>query len=269
MPARIEFPESHPHVAIVVLDRPRHANALDLETLRDLAGHWHRINRDDSVRVAVLTGAGGRIFCAGMEMKKTIPVSQAHARGERLDEADFEGLRAIPHATLVRDPLRVPLIAAVNGHARAGGFDLMLAAQLRFAVPHATFALEEVALGLYPTGQASVLLPRQIGAVHAAELLYTAQPIEAARALEIGLLNEVVDASELMPRALRAADQIAANAPLAVQATLRGVRALEGLDLETAYTRQEEFGRPLRATEDAREAQRAFVEKRAPRFVGR
>lgn len=269
MPARFELPPEHPHVAVVTLDRPDRANALDPETLRDLAGHWRRINQDPSIRVAILTGAGDRIFCAGMDMRKTIPISQALARGEKIDAADFEGLRAVGQATLVKDPLRVPLIAAVNGHARAGGFDLMLAAQIRFAVPSASFALEEVALGFYPTGQATVVLPRQIAAVHAAHLLYTAQPIDAERALTIGLLNEIVSPEALMPKALETADQIARNAPLAVEATLAGVRELDGLSLEEAYRRQEELGRPLRKTEDAREAQRAFVEKRVPVFHGR
>jgi enoyl-CoA hydratase len=269
MPARFDTPSDHPHVAVVTIDRPDCANALDPETLRDLANHWLRINEDESIRVAILTGAGERIFSAGMDMRKTIPVSQAFARGEKIDPVDFEGLRAVGHATLVKKPLRVPLIAAVNGHARAGGFDLMLAAQIRFAVPTATFALEEVALGLYPTGQSTVLLPRQIAAVHAAELIYTAQPIDAERALAIGLLNALVAPDELMDRAFETADQIARNAPLAVQATLSGIREIEGLDLDTAYQRQEELGRPLRKTEDAREAQRAFVEKRKPVFRGR
>lgn len=269
MPAQFDTPSEHPHVAVVSIDRPDHGNSLDPETLRDLAGHWRRINDDEAIRVAILTGAGDRIFCAGMDMRKTIPMSQALARGEQIDPIDFEGLRAVGHATLVKQPLRVPLIAAVNGHSRGGGFDLMLAAQIRFAVPTATFALEEVALGLYPTGHATVLLHKQIASVHAAELIYTAAPIDAERALEIGLLNGLVARGDLMRRAFETADQIAKNAPLAVQATLAGIREIEGLDLDTAYQRQEELGHPLRKTEDAREAQRAFVEKRSPEFKGR
>ena len=269
MPARFDRPDNHPHVALVTIDRPDQANSLDPATLRDLAANWHRINEDRDIRVAILTGAGSRVFCSGMDMKTTIPLSQAFARGEKLDPTDFEGLRAVGHATLAKGLLRVPLIAAVNGHARGGGFDLMLASEIRFSVPTASFALEEVALGLYPTGQATVALPRQIAAVHAAEILYTAQPISAERALAIGLLNELVPPEALLDRAFECADQIARNAPLAVQATLEGVRALEGMDLESAYAAQEAFGRPLRKTQDAREAQRAFVEKRAPRFVGR
>jgi enoyl-CoA hydratase/carnithine racemase len=269
MPIRFEVQATDPHVAVVTIDRPDQANSLDPECLIGLANAWKRINEDASIRVAILTGAGDRVFCSGMDMRKTIPISQALARGERIDPADFEGLRSVGAATLAKGALRVPLIAAVNGHSRGGGFDLMLASQIRFSVPTATFALEEVALGLYPTGQATIALPRQIAAVHAAELLYTAQPITAARALEIGLLNELVAADQLHERALTTARQIAANAPLAVQATLKGVRDLEGLDLDTAYRKQEEFGRPLRRTEDAREAQLAFVEKRAPIFKGR
>jgi enoyl-CoA hydratase len=145
----------------------------------------------------------------------------------------------------------------------------MLASEIRLAAPHATFALEEVALGLYPTGNATVLLPRQIGWVHAHELLLTARPIDAERARAIGLLNDVVAPGRLLARALEAADAIAANAPLAVQATRAGVRELLGLSLPDAYRRQEELGRPLRRSEDAREAQRAFLERRKPAFRGR
>src|SRR6185295_18483457 len=111
-----------------------------------LADAWRRIADDPEIRCAVVTGAGERVFCAGMDMKTTIPASQRFARGERVDDETFAGLRNVA----------TPLVAAVNGHARAGGFDLMLAAEIRYAVPHATFALEEVALGLYPTGNATV-----------------------------------------------------------------------------------------------------------------
>ena len=145
----------------------------------------------------------------------------------------------------------------------------MLAAEMRFAVPHATFALEEVALGLYPTGNATVLLPRQIPWVHAYELLLTARPIDAPRALDIGLINRIVPPDRLMPTALAAADAIAANAPLAVRETRRGVRELLHLSLDEAYKRQEELGRPLRRSQDARAAQRAFIEKRRPAWKGK
>jgi enoyl-CoA hydratase/carnithine racemase len=268
MPVRLELLADHPDVALVTLDRPEAANALDPAMLSELADAWQRIAQDDHIRCAVLTGAGG-VFCAGMDMKRTIPAAQRLAAGERVSDAEFEGLRSVSTALLAGFDLRTPLVCAVGGAARAGGFDLMLASELRFASPDATFALEEVALGLYPTGNATVLLPRQIGWVHAHELLLTAKPIDAERALAWGLVNEVVAADALLERALSAADTIAANAPLAVRATRAGVRELLGMSLGDAWVRQEELGRPLRRTEDAREAQRAFVERRPARFRGR
>lgn len=269
MPVRLQRPLEHPQIALVTLDRPEKANSLDPAMLCDLAAAWRELADDDAIRAIVLTGAGERVFCSGMDMARTIPAAQALARGEQIDAHDFEGLRNVSSALLAGFDLGKPLICAINGHARAGGFDLMLASELRFAVPEATFALEEVAIGLYPTGNATVLLPRQIGWTHAHELLLTARPIDAAKALRIGLLNEVVPRAQLLGAAFAAADAIAANAPLAVRATRAGVRELLALPLADAYQRQEQLGRPLRKTEDAREAQRAFVEKRKPRFQGR
>lgn len=269
MTARLERPSEHPGVALVTLDRPHKANSLDPATLCELAEAWRSIAEDDRIRCAVLTGAGERVFCAGMDMATTIPAAQRLARGERLDEATFQGLRSVDRALLAGFDLRTPLVCAVNGHARAGGFDLMLASEIRLAVPEATFALEEVALGLYPTGNATVLLPRQIPWVHAQELLLTARPIDAARALQIGLINRIVPRERLLAESFALADRIAGNAPLAVSQTRRGVREILSLTLEEGYARQEELGAPLRRTRDAREAQRAFLEKRAPVWQGR
>ena len=128
MPARFELPDEHPHVALVTIDRPERANALDPETLCDLADAWRRIAGADDIRCAVLTGAGDRVFCSGMDLHTTIPASQRLARGERVEPAVFEGLRAVSTALLAGFDLATPLVCAVNGHARAGGLDLMLAA---------------------------------------------------------------------------------------------------------------------------------------------
>jgi enoyl-CoA hydratase/carnithine racemase len=269
MPVHVETPPEHPHVALVTLDRPERANALDPGMLGSLAAAWRQIAADDAIRCAVLTGAGERVFCGGMDMKTTIPASQRLARGERIDPAELAGLRDAATAVLAGFDLGKPLVVAVNGHCRAVGLDLLLASELRFAVPHATFALEEVARGLYPTGNATVMLPRQVGWVHAMDLLLTARPISARRAAEIGLVNEVVEPGALRARAFEAADAIAANAPLAVRATRAGVRELLAMPLPDAYRRQEELGRPLRRSDDAAEATRAFAEKREPVWRGR
>lgn len=269
MAARLELPADHPHVALVTLDRPEKANSLDPPTLRELAAAWRRIAADDAIRCAVLTGAGNQVFCAGMDMTTTIPIAQRFARGEQIEPDHFEALRAVNVALLAGFDLGKPLICAINGHARAGGFDLMLASEMRFAVPHATFALEEVAIGMYPTGNSTVLLPRQVGWVHAHEILLTARPLGAARAAEIGLVNRIVEPKDLLAAAFGAADAIAGNAPLAVRETRRGVREILALPLDEAYVRQEAIGRVLRKSDDAREAQRAFVEKRKPVWRGR
>ncbi len=269
MAVRVELPAGHPHVAVVTLDRPERANTFDPPTLTRLAAAWRRIAADPEIRCAVLTGAGERSFSGGMDMTTTIPASQRLARGERLDDETFQGLRDVATAMLIDLDLGKPLVGAVNGHARAAGFDLLLAAEIRLAVPHATFALEEVAIGLYPTGHATVLLPRQIPWVHAHELLLTGRPIDAERARAIRLVNRLVAPHDLMAAALDVADAIARNAPLAVRETRRGVRELLPLPLADAYRRQEELGRPLRRTDDAREGQRAFVEKRRPVWKGR
>ena len=269
MTTRLELPDGHPHVALVTIDRPERANSLDPVTLAELARAWRRVAADDDIRCAVLTGEGERVFCSGMDMKRTIPAAQKLARGERVSQEEFEGLRSVQTALLAGFDLRKPLICAVNGHARAGGLDLMLASELRYAAPHATFALEEVTLGLYPTGNSTVLLPRQIGWVHANDLLLTARPIDAERAVRIGLVNEIVELADLLDRAFAAADAVASAAPLAVSETRRGLRELWSLSMEDGYRRQEEIGAPLRKTEDAREGQRAFVEKRRPVWKGR
>ncbi len=264
MAARIELSAEHPYTALVTIDRPEKANSLDPVTLAELAAAWRRVAEDEDVRCVVLTGAGERVFCSGMDVKQTVAAAQRLASGERVSEEEFEGLRSVSTALLAGFDLRKPLVCAVNGHCRAGGLDLMLASELRYAVPEATFALEEVGLGLYPTGNSTVLLHRQIGGVHANELLLTAQPIDAEKALRLGLVNEIVEPGALLDRALRAADLIAANSPLAVQQTRRGLRELWGLSLEDAYQRQEEIGAVVRRSDDAREGQRAFVEKRRP-----
>lgn len=269
MPIRFELPAQHAGVAVITIDRPEKANSLDLSMLRELATAWRRVADDDEIRCAVVTGVGDRVFCSGMDMADTIPVSQRFARGERIDDEQFEGLRSVATALLAGFDLKTPLVAAINGHCRAGGFDMMLASELRVSSPNATFALEEVALGLYPTGNTTVLLPRQIGWTYAHELMLTAQPITAQRALEIGLLNYLVAADEVLPKAMQLADTIAANGPVAVRETRRGVREIAHLSLADGYALQEKIGRELRKTEDAREAQRAFVEKRKPVWKAR
>src|SRR5262249_58352994 len=155
-------PSPPPHCPLLPSALSKPSNSVDPPTLRGLADAWRRVAADPEIRCAVLTGAGGRVFCAGMDMKTTIPAAQRLARGERLDDETFAALRDVATATLVDFELGVPLVCAINGHARAGGFDLMLASDVRYTVPPATFALEEGPLGLYPPGPPPALPPPPI-----------------------------------------------------------------------------------------------------------
>lgn len=253
-------------IAVVTIDRPEARNALDPPHILDLARAWDRIRDDDAIRCGVVTGAGGT-FSAGMDLKRTIPVAAALARGERIAPRDFEALRRAADALLADYDIGKPLIAAVDGPCLAGGADMLLAMDVRFASPRASFNWSEVALGLFPRGNATVLLPRQIGWVHAMDLLLTGRTIDAAHAAEVGLVNAVV--TDPLAQAVGIARRIAANSPLAVAGTRRAIREQWAMDLPGAYRNQARIAGELMKSEDAREGARAFAERRPPRFVGR
>ncbi len=227
--------KSDARVAIVTISRPEAKNALDPATLSALADAWQRVRSDERIRVAVLTGAGDA-FCAGMDLKKTIPAAMRLASGERIDDADFAGLRAAPEATLQKNRPRVPIVAAVNGHCRGQGTDMLLATDYRIAVPAATFALEEVSKGLFPRGNTSLMLPRQVTWAKAVELsLHITGGWDASAALSAGLINEVVAPGDLRARALEVAERIASYDPKVVSAVLESMRASAfGADRESA-----------------------------------
>ncbi|HVL87238.1 MAG TPA: enoyl-CoA hydratase-related protein [Candidatus Thermoplasmatota archaeon] len=263
MPVRFE---EKGHVAVLTIDRPEAANAIDPETHDALVAAWTRFRDDDRLRVAVLTGAGEKSFCAGADLKR---MGEWYARvpAERRREVwDREpGLGGI---TRNLDPGK-PTIAAVNGHCLGGGLELALACDLRYASDNATFALPETKWGILPGQGGTQRLARVVGPAHALEMILSANAIDAQRALAIGLVNRVVPARELLPAALALAETIASRAPRAVRAARealwRGLDATlaEGLRVEQA------LADPLRDSEDNREARKAFAEKREPNFSGR
>ena len=252
------------HTLLVTIDRPEARNAIDQETWDSLGDAWHRADTDDQVRAVVLTGAGSWAFCAGADLR-------AIAEG---------GYRTTPDP--VRDPwgfagvtsheISVPVIAAVNGLALGGGWEIVLACDLVVAAEHAEFALPEVQRGLVAGGGGAFRIAQQLPRPLAMELLLTGERISADRARELGLVNRVVAADRLLPEALELADRIGHNAPLAVQATKRIARSVtHGTatgDTEHWMRSQHEVTRVMRS-EDAREGARAFVEKRAPVWQAR
>jgi E-phenylitaconyl-CoA hydratase len=249
------------HVATIVLSRPEAMNAIDPEMKDELFKIWDRIRDDDDIWVAILTGAGEKAFCAGADLKKTLPGSETFAQ-QYLNRPGGGALAA----SLDMDK---PLIAAVNGYAMGGGMELALACDIRVASTNALFALTEVRVGSLPGSGGTQRLPRAIGMSNAMLMLLTGDRIDANEAYRIGLVSRVVPPSELMASAREIATRIASNAPLSVRAVKRLVR--RGMDMPIAHAldfERQAFGL-LFNTDDRIEGRKAFAEKRKPNYKGR
>lgn len=250
-----------PHLLLVTLNRPQVGNALNTQMGRDFHDLWTRLTEDaGDVRCVILTGAGDRIFCAGGDLKERNGMTKAQwLRQHELFERMYWALTDLP----------IPVIAAVNGHAYAGGFETMLSCDFAYASSAARFALTEVTLGIMPGAGGTQNLPRAIGERRAKEMLMTGRPISAAKALEWGILNEVCEPAEVLPRALETARVIAGNAPLSIRQVKKSVRYGMQMELKTAYRFEVEAYNHLVETEDRYEGVRAFNEKRKAVFKGR
>lgn len=257
-------------VAHLTMNRPEKRNALSPQMLVLMARAWRAIRNDPEIRVAVLTGAGDQAFCAGADLGRLIPlVTRQRQPDDDWDEQLLSDPRAFPDGLLRGFDLYKPVVTAVNGHALAGGMELVLASDLRVAASHATFGLTETARGIIAGAGGVSRTPRQIPYCKAMEILLVGRPMPASEAWRIGLVNEVVEAAEVATRAAAIAEVIAGNGPLAVQAVKEAVARSGGLPLERALSIETEVGARVFASEDAIEGPRAFMEKRAPRFVGR
>ncbi len=255
------------HVAIVTINRPDARNAINPEVAVRLSDAWAAIRDDVNVRVAVLTGTGS-VFCAGADLGQLIPLFS----GVRQPENDYDRKvvadRALTRRALLRDfDTEKPVIAAINGHAIAGGMEIVQGTDIRVAVPSAKFGVQEVKWALFPAGGSSVRLPVQLPFAKAMELLLTGDLITAQEALQLGFLNHVAD--DPLAKAMEIAEKIAANGPLAVRAIRKSARACLGLPERDALALENEISGPVFLTEDAREGPRAFMEKRAPMYRGR
>ena len=201
----------------------------------------------------MVTGAGQRSFTAGADVSGDLSASE-------------ETAAVINRALLKSVPFSKPVIAAVNGACLGGGIELLLAADIRYAAPHATFGLPEVKWAIYPFGGAAAKLVHQIGHVHAMKLLLSAENINAAEAVRIGLVNEIVPADGLMERAMDTAELIASNSPMAVQAVKRFVSSGNAERAEAREQFEQTLGAAVRASPDFVEGVEAFRERREPNY---
>jgi enoyl-CoA hydratase len=242
-------------VLVITINRPHAKNAITEGVARDIAAAIDELDGSDDLRAAVLTGAGGT-FCSGMDLKGFL-------RGES-PVVESRGL-----AGLTQAPPRKPLIAAVEGWALAGGFEILLACDMVVAAQTARFGVPETKRALVAGAGAALLLPQRIPLPIALELLLTGDPITAQRAYDLGIANRITPEGEALEEALALAAVIATNGPLAVAVTKEIARSASDWTVEEGWKQQAKLLAPVFISEDAQEGATAFAEKRSPVWIGR
>lgn len=261
--------EMREHIVTLTIDRYERRNAIDPEHAQALVACWERFRDDPDARVAIVTGVQDA-FCAGGDLGSMGDIARELATTGTSPTRDRMSNHGNGSFTLKGFDLFKPVIAAVNGFCMAGGMELLGGTDIRIASSRAIFSVTEPRRGLFAGGGTTARLPRQVGWAAAMELLLVAGRVSAQRALQLGLVNEVVAPEDLMPTAWRWASEIAKNAPLAVQATKKS--ALLGLragGLDEAYRIEDACGDEVFRTEDAQEGANAFLEKREPVWKAR
>jgi enoyl-CoA hydratase/carnithine racemase len=242
-------------VLLITLNRPQARNAVNSALAHGVAAALDELDGDDALKAGVLTGAGGS-FCAGMDLKAFVAGESPQVEGR-----GFAGI--------AQRPPRKPLIAAIEGYALAGGLEVALSCDVIVAARDARLGIPEVKRGLIAAAGALIRLPRRVPYHVAMELALTGDPIAAERAHAVGLVNRLADPGEAVAVALEVASAIAANGPLAVDASKKIVSAAQDWTEEQAWREQAETVAAIMGSEDAREGATAFAEKRAPVWKGR
>ncbi len=246
-------------IGTITIDRPEKLNAMTLDMYQELGGAFDRVARDPDIAVAVLTGAGDRAFCVGADLGESIP---ALASGV-FDISEWDGAHQ-KHSTLDK-----PVICAVNGLCLGAGFEIMLSTDIRIAADTATFGLPETRLGVVPAGGTLTRLVRQIPAAAAMELMLLGEPIDAARAERIGLVNRVVAAADVLAEAHDIARRLVCASGTALALVKASVRALSDMPQEAAFHAEALYGQQAFTSADAAEGLDAFAHRRPARFPSR
>jgi enoyl-CoA hydratase len=262
--------EKKDHIAYLTLNRPEAHNAVDPEMVLELLAAWEDYRDDDHLRCAVITGAGDQSFCAGADLGKLIPLFTGARQPETEADRRIQADPTLSMRAFLRDfELFKPVVAAVNGNAIAGGFELLYGADIRVAAENARFGLQEVKWAVYPAGGSTVRLPRQIPYAKAMEILLTGELMDAGEALHWGFVNRVLPQDQVMAEAQKVAEIIVKNGPLAVANVKQAVQETIGMPLKQGLAREMELAIPVFLSRDAQEGPRAFKEKREPVFKGK
>jgi len=258
--------EAEGPVLVVTINRPEKKNAANSEVLCRLYDAWVRLDTDDDIRVAILTGKGNT-FCAGMDLAEIGRLRAGIIDNEWIERFTKEPEIALGGWLKTYRPTK-PVILAAEGFARAGGTEILQGTDIRVAGESAVFGVTEVQRGLFPMAGSAVRLRRQVSYAVAAEMLLAGEDISAQRAYDLGLINHVVPDGQALAKAKEIAQRIARNGPLAVQGILATLRATEAMPEEQAFEIEMEHGRRVMSSNDAAEGPRAFLEKRDPDFTG-
>jgi len=246
------------HIAYITIDRPESLNCFNYETLKELGNTVESLHTDPDVRVVIFTGAGDKAFSAGADLKERKNLSEAEVRRNVKKIRDvFSAVAELPQ----------PTIAAVNGFAFGGGFELMLACDFKIAAENALMGMTEVSWGIIPGAGGTQRLSRLIGEMKAKELIFTARKISAEKALELGILTDVVAKESVMPVCKELADEILQNAPIAVRQAKYAIQHGSSTDLQTGLAIESKAYEVTIPTKDRVEALIAFSEKRRPVFT--
>lgn len=256
-------------VATLTMNRPEKRNALSPEMVVRLAQAWMDVRDDPSVAVALLTGAPGTAFCSGADLGLLIPLfTRARKPADEWDEQLLAD-RTLMDAALLRGfELYKPVVVAINGHALAGGTEILLGTDLRIASSAATFGLTEVRRGIIPAGGSLVRLARQIPYTAAMEIILGGEPVTAEAAYRYGLVNRVVAPDDVLPVSRDTALRVAKGAPVALRKAKEAVVRTSGLPLADAYKIESACAAEVMRTEDALEGPHSFLEKREPVWKG-